>query len=166
MSKNKEYFSLSPFALDGVVDRPYLTKEGESIVANEDGEAFVLKKIPSSRIVIHDSLQYIKLFTGSCSGLLELSFVGLRVVIYSCLVLPVRRDVVSLNPADVCLMLSISNSSFYRAIDELVDKKIMARKLGSTIEYWINPNVLFNGNRIGLVKTYGSNKFGNMAKAN
>jgi hypothetical protein len=44
-----------------------------------------------------------------------------------------------------------SEATIKTAITELVDEKILARKLGSTIEFWINPNIYFNGNRIRVL---------------
>jgi hypothetical protein len=44
-----------------------------------------------------------------------------------------------------------SETTIKTAITELVDEKILARKLGSTIEFWVNPNVYFNGNRLRIL---------------
>jgi hypothetical protein len=48
------------------------------------------------------------------------------------------------------LQCDISQASYYNGIKELVKEKIIAKKLGSSIEYWLNPNIFFNGNRLKL----------------
>jgi hypothetical protein len=42
----------------------------------------------------------------------------------------------------------MAEKTFYNNIIELLDKRILSRKLGSSIEFWFDPNLFFNGNRI------------------
>jgi hypothetical protein len=61
-------------------------------------------------------------------------------------------QVVWLNPPDIMLECGIKSPNTIRgAIEDLIENKIIAQKLGSNIEFWINPNVFFNGNRIRLI---------------
>lgn len=44
-----------------------------------------------------------------------------------------------------------SSSSFYRALDELIQKKIVARAAEGPHLYWINPKVFWNGDRVRFI---------------
>jgi hypothetical protein len=68
-----------------------------------------------------------------------------------CNIRPIAKATI-LNPPDLMEHCGIkSESTIKTAITELVAEKILARKLGSTIEFWINPNVYFNGNRLRIL---------------
>jgi predicted DNA-binding transcriptional regulator AlpA len=57
-------------------------------------------------------------------------------------------ETVILNAPDVCVACGMAEKTFYNNIIELLDKRILSRKLGSSIEFWFDPNLFFNGNRI------------------
>jgi len=42
----------------------------------------------------------------------------------------------------------MAEKTFYNNLMELLDKRILSRKLGSSIEFWFDPNLFFNGNRV------------------
>jgi len=68
-----------------------------------------------------------------------------KMFLYVQQVLQVEQDFVVLKPDKVAKDLKISNSTVYLAIKNLMDQSILAKK--GTCEYWINPKLLFNGNR-------------------
>ena len=46
----------------------------------------------------------------------------------------------------------ITKSSWYRGVEELINGGILARKdAGRQAEYWLNCNIMFNGNRLAMV---------------
>jgi hypothetical protein len=49
------------------------------------------------------------------------------------------------------IIKKVSKSSWYRGVDELIEGGIIARKdSGRQADYWLNPNIMFNGNRLVL----------------
>ena len=59
------------------------------------------------------------------------------------------QETIFLNVDDCMVVCGFKSATSYReGIKGLIEHKIIARKLGSTMEYWINPNVIFNGNRL------------------
>jgi len=151
MKKYESYFN-SPFRVEGLVERQYVTKADEQIWENKDGELYVAKKIDKSKIHTTDPVPYTKLFVDNKDLLMKLSGTGLRVLLYAiCTVRPLSQIAV-LNIPDIQAETGIAAPVTIRTgICELIEAKIIAQKLGSNIEYWVNPNVFFNGNRLRLI---------------
>jgi len=61
-----------------------------------------------------------------------------------------NQDYILLKPEIVMNKMSISKSTLYSAIQQLVDSSIIVKK--SVSEYWINPYFIFKGNRIQYYK--------------
>jgi len=43
-----------------------------------------------------------------------------------------------------------SRLTYYRAVEGLLKANIISRKTGGGVCYWVNPNILFNGDRTKL----------------
>jgi hypothetical protein len=83
---------------------------------------------------------------------MQLPHPALKIVLYAMSTVKPLQEVVILNSADVCLMCDIAPSTFYNNVYDLLDRKIISRKLGSSIEFWFDPNIFFNGKRIKVCK--------------
>jgi len=151
MKKYESYFN-SPFRVEGLVERQYVTKADEQIWEATNGELYVAKKIDKSKVHLTDPIPYTKLFVDNREMLLRLSGTGLRVLVYAiCIVKPLSQTAI-LHIPDIQVELGMSSiNSIKNGIGELIEADIIAQKLGSNIEYWINPNVFFNGNRLRLI---------------
>ena len=149
--KKYESYMESPFSVEGIVERQYITKEDEDIWEGQDGQMYVAKKISKNKRVLNDTMAYSKLFIDSMDTLMRLSSTALKVFIYSmCTIRPLQNKVV-LHVPDVKIGTGFSSDSSVRAaICELIEANILAQKLGSSIEFWINPNIFFNGNRLRI----------------
>ena len=146
--KHEAYLS-SPYKYMNIEERAFIPKNADEITTNlETGEMFVMKRIPKDRIVPHDALVYTKFFQDSIHQLCSLGNSSLKILLYSIANVKPFSETVVLNGPDVMLFCGISKSSFYDGIIELLDKKIFCKKLGSNIEFWFDPNIFFNGNRI------------------
>lgn len=102
-----------------------------------------------------DETEFIKIFTGNIDLIHQLSLSGRKVLDLLMVVLQktaikkdrvylsdtVRKEVLDEIPMD------ISRATLHRGIRDLVDKKIIARSLNTNV-YFINPHVIFNGNRL------------------
>jgi DNA-binding GntR family transcriptional regulator len=151
--KNHESYLESPFRILGIEERHFVTKESEEILQLTDGDdLYAVRRIPKNKMQLHDSVKYTKLFQDSFKSFMNLSPAALKILLYSmCNVRPLSK-VTILHAPDLMLNCLIkSEATIKTAITELVDEKILARKLGSTIEFWINPNIYFNGNRIRIL---------------
>ena len=146
--KHDSYFE-SPYKYINIEERLFTTKEGEEMTTNMDtGELYVMKKVAKNKKVLHDSLIYTKIFQDSIHQLCRMSPSALKVLLYGIATVKSGAELIVLNPPDVSVFCDISKSSVYDGVVELLDKKIICKKLGSSIEYWFDPNVFFNGNRV------------------
>jgi hypothetical protein len=150
--KHDAYFD-NPYKYMNIEERAYVAKTGEEITANvQTGELFVMKKIAGNKVVMHDSRVYTKIFQESVHQLCTLSTGSWRIFMYALATIKPLSETVVLNSPDVMLFCNIGKTSFYDGIIELLDKKILCKKLGSSIEFWFDPNIFFNGNRVKMVK--------------
>ena len=152
MKKYESYLN-SPFKVEGVETRQYVQKVDEKLwVDPETSELDSVKRVPKSREQLNDTMPYTKLFVDSRSILLKLSGTGLKVLVYGiCIIRPLSQTVV-LNIPDIQVETGIASPNTIRtAISELIEAGIVAQKLGSNIEFWVNPNIFFNGNRLRLL---------------
>jgi hypothetical protein len=152
MKKYESYLN-SPFRVQGIESRQYVQKVDERLwVDPETSEMYSVKKVPKNREQLSDTMPYTKLFVDNRSILLKLSGTGLRVLVYGiCIIRPLSQTVV-LNTPDIQVETGIASPNTIRAaISELIEAGIIAQKLGSNIEFWVNPNIFFNGNRLRLL---------------
>lgn len=103
-----------------------------------------------------DKTQFLKLYINGVKALTELSSSGTKVfeVLYRTVQDNMNKDKVliayDLIDQDI---VSISESTFFRGMKELIEKKFIAE---TTIQnlYFINPDYIFNGDRLSFVKTF------------
>ena len=151
-AKYEEYLN-SPYRIEGVEERIFTTKENEELAINQDtGEYYTMRKVAKNKKILHDSLTYTKLYIHSVKRLMDLSPSALKIMMYGMSVVRPLSMVVVLNQPDVCVFCGISLSTYNNAMYELLNSKILSKKLGSYIEFWFDPNVFFNGNRVKLIK--------------
>jgi DNA-binding IclR family transcriptional regulator len=65
----------------------------------------------------------------------------------------IGRDRVYLSASSLAEGIQISESTFARGIRELIDKKFIAPSTHVSW-YWLNPDFVWNGDRIAFVKEY------------
>ena len=130
----------------------YTTKEDESLTVDpETGQYYAIRKVAKDKRVIHDSLVYTKLFQDRVHLLYDLNYASLKILIYAMATVKPFSEVVVLNPPDVKIVCGVGSSTFYDSINYLLNSKILSKKLGSTIEFWFDPNIFFNGNRVSVM---------------
>ena len=110
-----------------------------------------------AQIVEVDEGQFIKLFTKDLAIWFDLNKVGMRV--FGALLTVVQnsaigRDLVYFDHgSDSAKDFKISKASFYRGMDELLEKGFIARHKAAGW-YFTNPAMFFNGNRARFIKDY------------
>jgi hypothetical protein len=109
---------------------------------------------------IHDKTKFLKLYARGVSVIPELSNSALKFFKYvlsevlenqDCdyVMLPVVPTLLS------CGYKKASRIIYYDTIKELVDKKVIEKKESySRDQYWINPNMFFNGDRVKLFNDF------------
>lgn len=152
MKKYEEYLN-SPYRMVGIEERSFTTKEDETLTMDpETGEYYIMRKIAKDKKILHDELVYTKLFHNNIIPLMSLSGPSIKIMMYAMLTVRPLQEVVILNIPDIALTCNLATSTVYNCIYELLDRKFIAKKLGSSIEYWFDPNIFFNGNRLRIYK--------------
>ena len=155
--KQKKY-EVNPFVDQMVIKtrgKKMTVARGSTLVDMTTGEIEGVTEI--AQIVEVDEGQFIKLFTKDLAFWFELSKGGMRV--FGALLTAVQtsaigRDIVFLDVRHESLKtFGISRATFYRGIDELLEKGFIAKHLSSGW-YFINPSMFFNGNRARFVREY------------
>lgn len=151
MNKKHEEYLNSPYKMNGIVERAYTTKTDETLTVDpETGQMYTMKKVSQNKRVLHDGMVYSKLFQESVAMLMDLSHPSLRIILYAMSVVRPLSESVMLHAPDVCVACGMAEKTFYNNLMELLDKRILSRKLGSSIEFWFDPNLFFNGNRVKI----------------
>jgi hypothetical protein len=151
--KKYEAYLQTPFKVLGIEERQYTTKHDEEVWQMKDGDdLYAVRKIPKNKMSLSDTSAYTKLFNDNLKDLMNLTGTGLRLLVYgACTIRPLSQTVVYHIP-DIQVATGISSPNTIKAgITDLIENKIIAQKLGSNIEFWVNPNVYFNGNRLRLL---------------
>ncbi len=156
--KSAPKYEVSPFIDQLTVKtrgRKVTVSRGSTIVDLSTGEIEGMTEI--AQVIEVDEGQFVKLFTKDLAHWFDLSKGGMRV--FGALLVTVQetaigRDIVYLDTRSKALdQFQISRSTFYRGLDELIDKGFIARHL-SAGWFFFNPAMFFNGNRARFVREY------------
>lgn len=103
-----------------------------------------------------DGARFIKLFVNGVKALAELSSPGTKVfeVLYRKMQEAIEKDQVymsflAINQSET----PMSETTYWRGMNELIEKKFLATSHLPSI-YWINPDFVWNGDRISFIKQY------------
>lgn len=154
-------YAENPFEISGIerVEGRRKRKQGEEqyeVYSKDDGvQINVVSQYEScSRLV--DTLPYVKAFrSGILKRLKNMSQPACNMYLYILENLGVGRTSIHITDKSFLVACGYSPSSrslYYTAVQELLERGILARKTGSKNEFWINPNVIFNGDRTRLLK--------------
>jgi hypothetical protein len=161
-----ERYSTNPFLGDMVVPvkgrQVKISKLGEDnniLVNQHTGEVHGTHVTTIKRV---DSEQFIKLFTANIGLTFDLSAAGIKafsVLLWSMQKNALARDQVDLdvfvlnefcnNHRDRDPPLRLSQATFWRGLAELVKAQIIAKTMRQG-RYFINPNFVFNGDRVAF----------------
>jgi hypothetical protein len=153
MKNKQQQYVKNPFRIQGVIEKFIQTKEKDhNFVEPGTGQLFEVKKISSNKLILHDEKSYTKVFMDTGDVLSKLTPSTIKLYLYTVLQVRINKDSVYINEPDACLWCGSGRSTFHKCINELIDIGILARKLGSYLEFWINPNFLYNGDRTKLFR--------------
>lgn len=116
---------------------------GSQVTDSKTGETFPTELVQ----VLHvDKKAFVKLFANGVADVFSLSKPGQKVCAYLLQQLRPGQDEVWLHHSEA----GLPRTTFWRGIRELQEKQLLAPSKQNF--YWVNPSVLFNGDRIKFVK--------------
>jgi len=126
---------------DGIVVSPH----GEVL---QDGDAILgyRKRVDRGR--------FIKIYAESLMMFHQLSKRAAMLFIVIMRALEKDQTIITMAPKQMMDIMDCSEPTYYRAVSELLDKRLIARSDYSTVIYFINPAFMFNGDRMTIVRSY------------
>lgn len=101
-----------------------------------------------------DKTTFVKLYVGEVGALFELTKTGLKTFGFVLTCLKINEDTIYIYMPDLISYAGWKSlKQAYRGIGELIHNKIIAPSTKPNIWY-INPNIVFNGDRIAFIKEY------------
>ena len=157
VSESQKYKS-NPFLESGIIkmDKGKSTVIAGStkniLVDSESGEVQGVTILHKYKEV--DKTQFVKLFVNEVSALFDLSKTGLKTFGYILTSLRPNDDIIYIYLPDLLKYAEWGSTvPAYRGLGELIANKIIAPSVKPNMWY-INPNIVFNGDRVLFVKEY------------
>lgn len=110
-----------------------------------EGVTTITKEITDYEIIELDEFVKVYKFPRQLGFINALNGAGAKMYLYIQSKLPSDQDFILLKTSKVSKDLNVSVATVYNCIDNLIDAGVLCKKGNS--EYWINPTILFNGNR-------------------
>jgi len=123
------------------------------IVYDAEGNEYGQYEIPKGKTIPMDTANYSKLFRGNTDVLMSMPEPSAKMFYYITEHLKINANQVCVTKEDYLKFAGYKASgalTYYRALEGLLEAKIISRIAGNTTCYWINPNVIFNGDRTKL----------------
>ena len=159
IKKGKERFEKNPFLSGAEVatkTRRVTNKRGDMMLVNSNTGEIQTQIAGFWEAEEVDSTKFVKLFIRGVKALKELTGAGTKVfeVLYINVQENIGKDRVLMSFAEVDQALTpMSESTFMRGMRELVEKKFIAATPTLGV-YWLNPDFVWNGDRLAFVKEY------------
>jgi hypothetical protein len=168
---NIEPSKLSRKGLQKFTNNPFLpttannTKTGTKRITNRDGQRMMVVSESTGEIIggagfwhtqMVDKTAFIKLFINGVKAFKELTGAGTKVfhILYLEMQKEIGKDVVYLNFLGIDQNLfSMSKVTWHKGLKELLEKGFIAETMIQN-KYFINPDYVFNGDRLALVQEY------------
>jgi hypothetical protein len=160
--KGKRLYEENPFIGNTLMN----TRSGVRRVTNKSGDQVMVVSSETGEITTHgagfwqtqdvDRTQFVKLYINGVKAFKGLTSAGTKVfeVLYMAVQENIGKDKIYLNFGSVNQDLtSMSLATWTRGLREIVDKGFIASTLIQG-QYFINPDYLWNGDRLAFVKEY------------
>ena len=141
----------SPYIVE--LQSKYVQPEAEHRAVEIDGVPHGIYEIPKGSTRLADTATYSKLFRGNTDVLMSMPEPAAKMFYYITEHLKVNSNQICIVREDYLKFAGYKPNgslTYYRALDGLLAANIIARIAGNTTCYWINPNVIFNGDRTKL----------------
>ena len=156
-------YDKSPFTI-GISKREVIPKADHSVMQDkETGKHYGFYPLEKGKTVDHDSAKYTKYFHGAYKSTMFLPEPANRMYHYILEHIQMGRDIICIKQEDYLLFAGykVTNRlNYYRGIEGLLQANIIARIAGNTTCFYINPNIIFNGDRTKLPNVFYVDKDG------
>jgi len=154
-------YQTNPFVAGAIAN----TKQGIRRISNKTGDRMMVVSESTGEIMAPagfwqaeevDKTQFVKLYVNGVKAFKDLTGAGTKVfeVLYLRIREAINKDVVYLSFHDIDqLVTPMSESTFMRGMKELVTKGFIAESISPT-KYFLNPDYLWNGDRLAFVKEF------------
>jgi len=159
---SREVFAQNPFlSFTVTANKRQMTVSKGSVITSDDEENPEEFQTTIAQIKLVDSEQFIKLYTGQIANIFELSPAGIK--LFGLLLVEVQKKIggesVYLTYKVIEALAkqngkTISQSTYSRGIKDLIEAKIIADNILGAGWFYINPALLFNGDRARFVTEY------------
>lgn len=159
--KGNLIYSSNPFLADAAIN----TKTGVKRISSKGGEQMMVISQNTGEVIAPagfwhaqevDKSQFVKLYINGVKAFKELSGAGTKVfeVLYLAVQEAISKDTIYINFLSLDQAITpMSESTFHRGMKELIEKSFLAEsQLGGW--YFINPDFLWNGDRLTFVKEF------------
>jgi hypothetical protein len=140
---------------EGTKRKTLRSKDGSQLmITSQSGETLAPAGFWHTQEV--DKTQFVKLYVNGVKAFAGLSGAGAQVfgLVYAELQKAPGKDIIHLNFPDVKQDITpISKATFMRGVKEILLKKFLAETLVSG-RYFVNPDYIFNGDRLAIVKEF------------
>lgn len=159
--RGRPVYDRNPFIGNAVAN----TKTGVKRISNKGGDRMMVVSETTGEIVAPagfwqaqevDKSQFVKLYINGVKALRDLTGAGTKVfeVLYLEVQKNIGKDAVWLAHSMIDQELSpMSESTFMRGMRELIEKGFVAESVTQN-RYFINPDYMWNGDRLAFVKEY------------
>lgn len=151
----KEYptYVENPIEIKGIKKKIIPGKERTLTTDEETGERIIIEKAAPSKTFLVDESKRISIYDGPLLDLLpNISTSGLFVLSYIFKNLPKNKDVILLYPSAIMEYFNHKTSTvYYRGVSDLLGYEILFRKRKSSVEFFINTEMFFYGDRSKLL---------------
>ena len=147
-------FMQVPEPFVGIKTKKIMGKSGNFMIKKDSGE--VVSDIAGFWHAEEvDSTKFLKLYVNGVKAFSNLSTKGTKVfeLMYHEMQRNIGKDKIYLNFSSIDINEHIAKTTFYDGVSELVEKKFLAP---TTLLhwFWVNPDYVWNGDRLSFVKTY------------
>jgi hypothetical protein len=138
------------------------SKSGDLITEPDSGNLVKMVRVNGIKTAFSDNQPYVKIFIEGLDVLMKLSGPGIKVLLWIIGSVKPKQDRIILVPAQVANKLEYKQTKpVHDGIKDLISNGIIARAytgVRGTPAYWINPTILYNGNRRSLWDNQFHNK--------
>lgn len=134
----------------GIEVRARLRKKEDTELSDAKGNMFIAYPVPKSFLTAHDGVLYTKVYKYPIEKMRDFSIPGHNLFRYLMNNININMTHIYISDNDFLEAFNYAKNSkrlYYKGVQELIEAGIIAKKSGSSKCYWINSNVLFNGDR-------------------
>lgn len=151
----------NPFVGDAAIN----TKQGVKRISNKDGRRMMVVSQDTGEVIAPagfwqyqevDKTQFVKLYVNGVKAFKDLSGAGTKVfeVLYLKIQESIGKDFLYMSFVEVeQLTTPMSKATFMKGMKELIIKGFIAESMAQN-KYYLNPDYIWNGDRLAFVKEY------------